>query len=133
MTPRHQPRAFVLLEAMIAVAIFSLAVVGLGKCVDNCIRAQRLIQDEARAIRALENRMAEIEAGAVPFDDKVHTDELEGAFKGLTMRQQRKVLDWKNEKDEEITGIFTASLEVSWNARGDRHSRVLEFYVMPAR
>ena len=58
-------RGVMLLEAMLAVAIFAIGVITLGRCVSNCIAAERLVQEDALARRALENRWAEIESGAV--------------------------------------------------------------------
>ena len=42
MKRRPFPRAFVLFEAMIAVAMFSIGVLALGKCVENCIVAEMI-------------------------------------------------------------------------------------------
>ena len=58
-------RGFVLIEVMVAVAIFALAVLALGQGVRNCIAAQVAREDDARAQRILENRMAEIELGVM--------------------------------------------------------------------
>ena len=49
-------RGVMLLEAMLAVAIFAIGVITLGRCVSNCIAAERLVQEDALARRALENR-----------------------------------------------------------------------------
>ena len=129
---KHRRHSFILLEAMVAVAIFSVAVLGLGKCMDNLLRAQQLVQDEERARRALENRMEEIEAGAVKVTNP-KTEELKPPFAGITLRQSREMLKWKNEKKEEIPNLFRVSLLVQWEARGDRHERSLDFYVQSAQ
>lgn len=123
-------RGFVLFEAMLATVIFALAVLSLGQCVDNCLRADILMQDDERARRALENRMNEIEAGAVTINDPV-TDELKGAFEGMTLKQSKEELKRKNEKDQEISGIFKISLELTWTTKGETRARSLQFYVYP--
>jgi hypothetical protein len=123
--------AFILFEALLAVAIFALGVLALGRCVEACVRAETLKEEYARARRALENRMVEIEAGAVPLTDKAATEELKGMFAGLTLKQSRQPLKRKNEKDQEITGIYVVSLEVGWTSQNEPQSQALQFYVSP--
>ena len=54
---------FVLIEVMLGVMIFAIGVLALGRCVNNCISAETLREETERARLALENRMAEVEAG----------------------------------------------------------------------
>ena len=63
-------RGFVLLEAMIAVAVFSIGVLALGRCVEQCITAEMIKEEDERARRFLASRMAEIEQGSVVVTDK---------------------------------------------------------------
>jgi type II secretory pathway component PulJ len=126
----HGRRGFVLFEAMLATVIFALAVLSLGRCVDNCLRADILMQEDERARRALENRMNEIEAGAVAITEPL-TDELKGAFEGMTLKQSREELKRKNEKEQEISGLFKITLELSWSSHNEPRSRSLQFYVYP--
>src|ERR1043166_4261698 len=125
-------RAFVLLEVMLGVLIFSIGVLAVGQCVSNCIAAESARNDDQRARLALENRMAEIEAGAVDTT-KAQTEKLEGMFAGLTLKQSRKPLAEKNEKKEDLTGLYQIDLEVSWTSGGEPQSKALSFYVLRAR
>src|SRR5258707_1385616 len=52
-------KGFVLLEALVAVAIFAIGVIALGRCVSNCLAAERLRFEDARSRQVLENRLAE--------------------------------------------------------------------------
>jgi hypothetical protein len=124
-------RAFILFESILAVTIFSIAVLALGKCVDNCMRAEILKEQDSRARRLLENRMAEIEAGSVALDDKATTTVLKDAFEGMTLKQSRAPLKRKNEKDQDIVGLYEVTLDLSWAYRGDKQLRSLAFYVFP--
>jgi Tfp pilus assembly protein PilV len=124
-------RGFILFETMLAVTIFSLAVLALGKCVDNCMQAEILKEQDTRARRFLENRMAEIEAGAVPMDDKTTTTQLKDTFAGMTLKQSRAPLKRKNEKNQDIIGLYTVTLDLSWVTRGEKQGRTLAFYVFP--
>lgn len=121
--------AFVLLEAMIAVMVFSIGVIALGRCVENCLAGERFKNDDARARLALLNRMAEIEAGAAVTDKS--REALKGMFEGMTMKVSRTPLKKKNEKNQELFGIFAITLEVEWKDGGVDHSRQLSFYVYP--
>ena len=127
MRPRTQA-GYLLLEAMLAVAIFAIGVITLAKCVSNCLVAEQYKQEDGRARRALANRMAEIEAGAVPLADNA-VDELKGSFAGMKMKQTRVPLKKKNEKDQELIGLFAVTLELTWERNGSKESRDLQFYV----
>lgn len=128
--PCSRRRGFWLLEAMLAVAILSLGILSLGGAVNNCLVAQRMKQDDVRARLALGNRAAEIEAGSVPLVDS-KTEDLKGAFEGMRMKQTRVPLKRKNEKNQDITGIYAVTLELTWKSDGQDLSRELNFYVYP--
>lgn len=127
---RQSRRGIILFEVMIAVAIFALAVLALAGSVDNCIGGQIIIQDEERARQFLANRMAEIEAGAVPLQDS-ETEKLKDAFEGMTLKTTRTEIKKKNEKEEDIRGIFLVKLDLAWEFDGQPQARTLEFYHFP--
>lgn len=128
-TAAKKPAAFVLLEAMIAVMVFSIGVIALGRCVENCLAAERFKNADERARLALLNRMAEIEAGSAVTDKT--SEALKGMFEGMTMKVSRTPLKKKNEKNQELFGIFSITLEVDWKDGGVENSRQLSFYVYP--
>ena len=121
-------RGFMLLEAMVAVAVFAIGVLALGRCVDNCIVAEKAKEEDEHARRFLLNRMAEIEADAVVVQDKA-AEELKGAFAGMWLKTTRVPLKKKNENKQELFGLATVTLELSWKTRGQDQSRELTFYV----
>ena len=123
-------RGFFLLEAMIATFIFAIGVIALGHCVENCLSAQRIKEDDARARRLLENRMVEIEAGSAVVTDKA-TEELKGMFAGMTLKTTRVPLKKKNEKEQELFGLFQMNLQLTWKADGQEQVKELTFYVYP--
>ncbi len=126
----HSKRGFVLFEAVLAVLIFSVGVLALGRCVENCLNADQAKNDDARAMRALENAMAAIEADATPVSDSA-TEDLKGMFDGMKLKTTRVPLKEKNEKDQEIFGVTLVTLEVSWVSRGEKQSRELDFFNSP--
>jgi hypothetical protein len=123
-------KGFVLLEAVLAVGVFSIGVVALGWCVDNCILADTAKEQDNRARRALENEMALIESGAKPLAN-TSVEDLKGMFQGLTLKTTRSPLKEKNEKKQEIVGIYEVRLEVEWKIREEKYRREVIFYYQP--
>lgn len=126
------PGGFVLLEAMLAVVIFALGVLALGRCVGNCLSAERVKQEDARAARILANRMVEIEAGIVTLADST-TEKLKDMGEGMTMKTTRVVVKKKNENGVELTNLFLVTLRLGWESDGEQRERELMFYVHPKR
>ncbi len=123
---------FVLLEIMIAVAIFSIGVIALGQCVDNCIRAEIARNDDQKARLALENRVAELRAGAVEIGQG-GGEELKGKFTGVTISQARVPLERKNEKNEPLLGLYENKVTASWTSDGEPQSKSVVFYELEQR
>ncbi len=134
---RHRKeRGVMLLEVMLAVMIFAIGIITLGRCVSNCIAAERLKEEHALARRALENRWAEVESGAVPLNagkagPTSSSEELKGPFAGMTMKMASVPVQKKNEKEEKIEGISAVTLTVAWQSGGEEQSKELIFYVYP--
>jgi len=122
----------VLLEAMLAVMIFSLGVLALGRCVGNCLSAERVKQEDVRAGRLLANRMTEIEAGLVPLADST-TEKLKEMGEGMTLKTTRVPVKKKNERGQELTNLFLVTLKLGWESDGEARERELMFYVHPKR
>jgi Tfp pilus assembly protein PilV len=127
---RAKQRGVMLLEALLAVTIFAIGVITLGRCVSNCVQAQRFKEEDALARRALENRWAEIESGAVPLTN-ASTEALKAPFEGMTMKMTSVPVKKKNEKEENIEGISAVTLEVTWESGHEEQSKELIFYVYP--
>lgn len=121
---------FMLLEALLAVTIFALGVLALGRCVSGCLSAVRLKEEDALARRALENRWAEIESGAVQMTNE-STEELKPPFEGMTLKTVRVPVEKKNEKDEKVEGIFAVTLSLTWPSDGEPQTKELVFYLYP--
>ena len=126
------PDAFVLLEVIIGVVIFSVGVLALGRCASNCITAESARQETERARLALENRMGEVEAGEVA-SDKERSDDLGASFPGMTLKQSRRPVAAKTEKGVAITGLYEVDLEVDWTSDNEPQSRRISFYVLRSR
>ena len=134
---RAKERGVMLLEALLAVTIFAIGVLTLGRCVSNCIAAQTWKEEDALARRALENRWAEVGSGAVPLNaggtPTSSSEELKGPFAGMTMKMMTVPVKKKNEKEEKIEGISAVTLTVVWQSGGEEQSKELIFYVYPRK
>ncbi len=117
---------------MIGVTIFALGVLALGRCVSNCVTAESAREETERARLALENRMAEVEVGEIATDKDL-SDDLGDGFPGMTLKQSRHPVNAKNEKNEEITGLYEVDLEVDWTTENQPQSRAISFYVLRSR
>ncbi len=120
-------RGFALLEAMLAVAIFAIGIFGLGRCISQGLAIERLKNEDARAYRALLNREAEIEAGAVPSTDA--QIKIDGGNGGMILKQTRGVLHKKDEHGTELANVYQVNLVVAWISDGETQRRSLNFYV----
>jgi hypothetical protein len=114
------------------VAIFAIGVIGLGRCVSNCLAAEGIRQESERARLALENRMAEVESGEVATD-RDRDDDLGDSFPGMKVKQTRHPITAKNEKDQDIRGLYQIDLEVDWSSGNDPESKTISFYVLRSR
>ena len=127
--PVHRRRAgFMLLETMIGVAVFAFGVVAMARCVNQCLVADAIKNQDQVAKLALENRMAEIEAGAVQIDGEAKPDKLKGMFSAITLKQSRKPALLKNERDEDLSTVYLVTIEAVWHTPDGDQSKELQFY-----
>ena len=129
-TSIHPRGGFVLLDCMLAVAIFALGILALGRCVENCLHAEKIRREEGLAQRALANYWIQVEQGAIPITENVSYP-LKGAWEGMTMNVSREPLVVKNEKDQELFGLYTVKLQLSWPNGPETINRELQFVIYP--
>jgi type II secretory pathway component PulJ len=122
-----------LLEVVVAVAIFTLGVLALGRCMSNCLDTQAVIAQEERARLALENTMVEVQANP-SLPDERSSKALNGMFQGITMVEERRTLDLKNEKNIGMPNLHEITLTARWSSRlGGVQSRSVTFNLLRGR
>lgn len=128
---RRRQGGFLLIEVLVAVAIFAAAVLALGKCVENVIAAQIFKDQDEQVRRFLDGKISEIEAGAVPLSDSATTEEIKDWLPGAKLTTKRTQLKRKNEKDQDLFGLYVVEVEVSWMADEVKQTRGTTFYIYP--
>jgi type II secretory pathway pseudopilin PulG len=123
-------RAFLLVEVMLAVAIFAVAVLALAKSVEAMLNAQIIKDEDEKVRRFMESKMMEIEAGAVPLQDSM-TEEIKGWLPDMRLKTTRTPLKRKNEKGVELTGLYMVTLDLVWLSGNEKMERSLSFYIYP--
>ena len=122
--------AFMLLEVMLAVTIFGLAMIALSRCVQNCLSAERIRRQEGLAQRVLANYLVQIETEALPLSDQM-SEKLKGAWEGMAMNITREQMKLQNEKEQELFGLYKVTLEVNWKSGAETIRRDLSFILYP--
>jgi len=126
-TSHFRFHGYALLEAMLAVAIFALGVLGLGRCISQGLAVERFEVEDARIYRLLENRAAEIEAGAVaPAESK---EKIAGINGGVVLTQTRHDVHKPDEHGQDLANLSLITLEAAWTSNGEQQSRSLNLYV----
>ena len=131
---RRLPRSgVILLEILLAIAIFAVGVLALGRCVQACLDTGRLRAEDARAQQLLENRLTEITASPALPERERRRELTAGPFAGLTLVETRRPVDLKNEKNLPLTGLYEVTLRAEWpTGRTTTGSRTTSFYLLRA-
>lgn len=127
----RRARGFLLIEVLVAVFIFSLAVLALGRSIENVISAQVLKEEDEQVRRFLDSKIAEIEAGAVPLSDTATTEEIKEWLPGAKLTTKRTQLKRKNEKEQDLFGLYVVDVELAWLSDGAKQTRSIAFYIYP--
>ena len=122
---------FVLFEAMVATAIFAIAVIGLARCVEAGLTAGLAQREDSRARRALLNCMRELQYLSRNYDNYPLGQELRGEFTGFRLYQSVITLELEDQNKQKVDGILEVNLELVWNAGGGRGSKRMKFYASP--
>jgi type II secretory pathway pseudopilin PulG len=122
---------FLLIEVMLAVAIFAVAVIALGRSVENVVEAQVIKEEHEQVRRFLEGKISEIEAGAVPISDTVTTEDIKDWLPGAKLKTKRTQIKRKNEKDQDLFGLYVVDVDLTWKSQGSDQSRSVAFYIYP--
>jgi predicted outer membrane protein len=127
---RHRRGGFLLIEVVLAIAIFAIGVLALGRCVENILEAQRIKDEDELVRRFLDSKMAEIEAGAVAVSES-SKEPVKDFLPEAKLKMTRKQLQRKNEKEQDLFGLYAVTIELTWVSDNAEQSRALTFYIYP--
>ena len=127
----RRPGGFLLIEVMLAVAIFAIAVLSLAASVENVLQAQLWKDEDEKVRRFLDGQMAQIEAGQIVLADGETKSKVEGWLPEMTMIARRQQLKLKNEDNKDIPGLYEVTVEVTWKSGNVPQSRELSFWYSP--
>ena len=117
-------KAYVLFEVMLALIVFSVAVVGLARSLSETIGVSNSLHQE-RAIRmGLESFLNEVKAKELSEMNYEIVDETRGIFYSATLEP----LDLQTAQGEELDDLYVLTGTASWNNGQDTYTAELTIY-----
>jgi len=125
---RNVYRAFALYEVLLAVAIFAIGVIALGRAVENCLNASTISAEESVVRQILSDRMAEIQA-APGLPDSEKEFRINSGY-GMVKLIQKSAPARLTEPDNTLlSGINLVTLTAQWQHAALPRSKQIQFYV----
>lgn len=123
-TGRKGQRGFLLLEVILALAVFSAAATGFAVALHQMAKAAALAQSEMRITRILDSALAE--AVSLPVLEEGTTTVAVGQT-GMEMATTIKILEGLENKDgEALQEMFLITVTISWYETSESKQRSAE-------
>jgi Tfp pilus assembly protein PilV len=116
---------FVLLEVMLATALFCVAVVGLARVIDQGVDLVTQMRWEARIRTSLESRLAELRAMRLEPMHEVEDADTDG----VTYESEVVELELENQDGRLLSNLYLASVRARWEEAHGEQERLAEIYV----
>lgn len=118
-----QRKAFTLFEALVALAIFSFAVMGFLMTFDSTLAAARETRREAIIRQMMEDRIAWLEQAEL----KESEDEFDGPFPGMKIRQTVQKETITDDEKNILDGFWKMGVKVTWTRDGKEETMEASF------
>lgn len=118
-------RGFTLLEVMLATALFSLVLVSFAMLLNRSIDASIDEHRESDVRINLETRLAEARQGFL----QEGKEELEPDSYGVQYNKEVQLLKLKNEKGQELFGLYNLTIRAHWQRSGEEEERKAEVMI----
>ena len=102
--PYHKVRGYVLLEIIIALTVFAVAVTGLAAVLHSSLDAANLLRRQASVRRGLEAILVEAKS-KTKREEMIITCRDEGL--GLEFKSELEEIKWNNRRGLPVKGLFT--------------------------
>lgn len=123
--PGFTNRAFTLLEVMLAVMIFAIAVVGLLMALSTTIGTASAFDREGKVALSLQNQLAEArEIDFAAGTETVGPDEL-----GVVYTRDITPLQLQNKDGQGLNGLYSIRITANWGQGGPDETETAEVYV----
>ncbi len=118
---RKGSHGMVLLEAIIAMTVFAMVVVGLVLTLDAALNAAKERNEIDMANRGLQNQMALVHAGRLNPMDKDLPDD----GSGYTYHLQIEPEQMQDQKHQPVAGMYRTTITVKWKSGKEEEDRSL--------
>lgn len=115
---------YILLEVLLALGIFSIAVVALAVALNDTISAAVQLQKETKMVWNLESRLNQ--ARLKRFI--IGTQKLEPEA-GVSYEQEITQVDLKNEKNQTLNNLYNVKITAKWTEQNVEEVRTAQIYV----
>jgi len=116
---------YILLEVMLATAIFAMAAVALAVALNEALGASIRLQRETRVAWNLESKLAEARIGRLV----VGKDTSPPDAGGISYVKEISTLDLKNDKNQFLAGLYSIKITARWKEEGRDESQFSQTYV----
>lgn len=120
----HPKRGFLLLEMILALAVFGIAATGFAVALHRMSAAAQLAQSELRITRILDSALDE--TLSIPVLEEGVTNTSVGET-GIELDTTVKLLDeLQNEEGQSLQEMYSINVTAKWFAEGEWHDRSVE-------
>ncbi len=129
----HHEVGFTLLEALLALFVFSVAVLALVETINT----MGLASTEARQQREIVSRIESLMLEATRKQTAQQTQEQQKGFDrtvkeaGVAYHLKMAPLELRNQDDQPLTGLFSLKATASWKDGGQEQQMTVETWVYP--
>ncbi len=117
-----------MLEIMLAVALFGMGAVALGRAGGECVGVLGALGEEELAYRALVNAAAEINANSALPQERREIP-LPKGYEGRKLAQRVEPFKARSEDNTELEGLYKVTLTLNWRRGGVEEKRDVVFLI----
>ena len=122
--PPSKRKGFLLLEMVLALAVFAMAATGFVVALQRMSKAATLARDELRVTRILETSLNEAISLPVMEEQEYSTVSPDGKIDILTLIEP--VEDLENEDGNQLTDMYSIHIQARWYENGEWQEREIE-------